>query len=103
MFAFVFLHVLVKCFSIRDLEEITQSLRSQLLTSQARKGFVSHVRCGAYPNLEKFDAERAEIEKAWLAFTNDPSLSRLDADLWSASPGNNILHPWGGVKCCKEE
>ena len=90
-------------FEFKTLEEIAQSLRSRLLTGQAWKDFVSHVRCGAYPNLKKFDAERDEIEKAWPAFANDLSLSRLDADLWSDSPGKSISHPWGEMKCFKEE
>ena len=84
-----FFMFLQNAFQFQTLEEIAQSLRSKLLSGQAWKDFVSHVRCGAYPDPEKFDAERADIEKAWPAFANDPSLSRLDADLWLASPGND--------------
>jgi len=99
-----FFMFLQNAFQFKTLEEIAQSLRSRLLTGQAWKDFVSHVRCGAYPNLKKFDAERDEIEKAWPAFANDFSLSRLDADLWATSPGNKVIfHPWGKIQCPKEE
>ena len=68
-------------------------LKQQLLTGDAWKAFVSHVRCGAYPDPAKFEADRADIEKAWPAYANDQTLSRLDRDLW-AEPSEQVPHPW---------
>jgi hypothetical protein len=65
-------------------EDIAQLLRKELLTGQAWKNFVSHVRCGAYPDPEKFDAERANIEK------NGPPSQRIYRCVaWTGISGQN--------------
>jgi len=77
-------------------------LRAKLITGQAWKEFVSHVRCAEYPDPAKFEAERATIEKAWPAFASDPSLYRLDRDLWAQRPAFTIPNPWMSIRCDRE-
>ena len=55
------------------LEEIAAKLRAGLLTATAMKAYVNFVRCAAYPDIKKFNEERAAIEKAWPTYPEDPS------------------------------
>ena len=89
-------------FQFKTLEEIAMLLRAKLITGQAWKEFVSHVRCAEYPDPAKFEAERATIEKAWPAFASDPSLCRLDRDLWAQRPAYTIPNPWMTIRCDRE-
>jgi hypothetical protein len=89
-----FFMYLQTAFQFKTLEEIAAMLKQELLTGAAWKNFVSHVRCGAYPDPEKFEAERTAIEKACPAFATDQSLCRLDEDLWEATSTERVQHPW---------
>lgn len=89
-----FFTYLQMAFQFKTLEDIAAMLKQELLTGAAWKKFVSHVRCGAYPDPEKFEAERTEIEKAWPAYNKDQSLCRLDEDLWEATSTERVQHPW---------
>ena len=59
------------------LHAIAEMLRKRALSVEALKTYVSHVRCAAYPDPAKFEAERSAVEEAWPAYAEDPSLSRL--------------------------
>ena len=74
MLALAFFTFLQMAFQFKTLEEIAMLLRAKLITGQAWKEFVSHVRCAEYPDPAKFEAERATIEEAWPAFASDPPL-----------------------------
>ena len=56
-----------------------------MITADALKQYVSHVRCASYPDLAAHDRSRAEVEKAWPAYADDRSLSRLPQFFWTAS------------------
>ena len=58
------------------LAEIGALLREGLVSVDAMKHFISVARCAAYPNLELFKEERANIEQTWPAYAKDLSLSR---------------------------
>eukprot|EP00974_Lingulodinium_polyedra_P067128 6494994-Lingulodinium_polyedra.AAC.1 len=54
-----------------------------MISVDAMKRFVSYVRCASYPDLQSYEKERASVEKAWPAYAEDASLSRLPAFFWS--------------------
>ena len=56
--------------------------RQELLTVDALKQFHNHVRCATYPDVEKFDAARTDIEEQWPAYANEYDLSRPPAYVW---------------------
>ena len=59
-----------------NLNEIAQKLREHLVSVEAMKNYVSFVRRATYPDVEKFMAERADIEAAWPAYATDPLLCK---------------------------
>ena len=65
------------------MQELGEMLRDRFLSADAFKHYVSTVRCAAYPEPEKFERERAHIEKTWPAYAADPSLSRLPRFFWN--------------------
>mgnify|MGYP006907235490 CR=1 FL=1 len=56
-----------------------------MLSRDALKQYVSHVRCASYPDVDAHRQSRAQLEKAWPAYANDLSLSRLPQFFWTAS------------------
>ena len=71
---FVYLQMLMQFSTLHDLARV---LREGMLSADAIKQFVSHVRCASYPDLEAFREGRTEVEKAWPAYADDVTLSRL--------------------------
>ena len=63
------------------LYEIGKKLEEGLLSSEAFKEYVNSVRIAAYPDIDKFNEERADIERSWPAYAKDFSLSRPAAFL----------------------
>ena len=66
------------------LKELAEALKNKLLSVEAYKAYISYVRCAEYPDLEKFNDERAAIEKEWPAYASDYSLCRLPAVFWTS-------------------
>ena len=66
-----------------------QQLREKMLTADALKQYVSHVRCASYPDVEEHQRTRCQVEKAWPAFADDKELSRLPKFFWDASASSN--------------
>ena len=60
-------------------------LRKKMVTAEALKHFVSHVRCAAYPDVAAHERSRAQVEKAWPAYADDLSLSRLPQFFWNST------------------
>ena len=79
---FIFIQM---CNQFATLREIADKLRAGILSATAWKEYASHVRCAAYPDGEKAEAERKAVEKAWPAYATDQTLSRLPADLWATT------------------
>ena len=73
------------------LEEIAAKLRAGLLTATAMKAYVNFVRCAAYPDIKKFNEERAAIEKAWPTYPEDPSLSFVPRFLGHTTGTSHIV------------
>ena len=61
----------------QNLHELAAGLRDKMMTSDVLKQYVSHVRCAAYPDVDAHRQARAQVEKAWPAYAEDVSLSRL--------------------------
>ncbi len=55
-----------------------------MMTSDALKQYVSHVRCAAYPDVDAHRQARAQVEKAWPAYAEEVSLSRLPQFFWTS-------------------
>ena len=60
-----------------SLHELAEKLKAQMLSAEALKQFVSHVRCAAYPDVDAHRRSRAQVEKAWPAYADYQSLSRV--------------------------
>ena len=71
------------------LHQLAQQLREKMLTADALKQYVSHVRCASYPDVEGHQRSRSQVEKAWPAFADDQELSRLPKFFWDASASSN--------------
>ena len=56
-----------------------------MLSAAALKQYVNHVRCAAYPDVDAHRQPRAQVEKAWPAYADDISLSRLPQFFWNSS------------------
>ena len=67
-----------------NLRELGEMIRKAMLSVEAFKEFISYVRCAEYPDVQRFEAERPAIEKAWPAYNQDLTLSRLPAHFWNA-------------------
>ena len=65
--------------------ELAEKLRAKMLSAEALKQFVSHVRCAAYPDVDAHRRSRAQVEKAWPAYADDRSLSRVPQFFWNSS------------------
>ena len=61
------------------LAQIAEQIRQGLFSATSFKHFVSVARCASYPDNNLFKEEQASIERAWLAFAADTSLSRPPA------------------------
>ena len=70
-----------------SLTEIADKFKQQLLSTDALKSFHNHVRCSVYPDLDKFERERIEIESAWPAFAMDYGLNRPPQYSWDSKNG----------------
>ena len=51
-----------------NLHELAEKLRVKIVSAEALKLFVSHVRCAAYPDVDAHRRSGAQLEKAWQAF-----------------------------------
>jgi len=63
------------------LEEIGEMLRCEMVSPEAMKHYINHVRCATYPNVDLFNKERDQIEKSWPAYAEDYDLCRLPREL----------------------
>ena len=62
-----------------SLQDLAEQFQSGMLTPEAFKAYISHVRCASYPDHERFLREREGVEQQWPAFADDLSLCRLPA------------------------
>ena len=60
-----------------NLQELADMIRKSMLSAEAFKEYISYVRCAEYPDAERFEQERPQIEKSWPAYAGDATLSRL--------------------------
>ena len=74
------------------LQEIADKLRDGIITSENWKEYVSYVRCAAYPDAEKAEKDRSDVEKTWPAYTTVDTLARLSATLWEDTAGTTSPH-----------
>ena len=68
-----------------SLQQIAEFPRDKMLTAEAQKLFVSYVRCAAYPDVSAHEEFRGEVEKAWPAYADDLSISRLPQFFWNSA------------------
>ena len=68
---------LVCAHQFKNLTEIAEMLKQKLLSVDTFKIFVDHARRASYPDVDKFNAERREIEKAWPAYAQDNTLCQV--------------------------
>ena len=61
----------------RNLHDIAEMIKEKLISVEQFKALITHVRCASYPEVEKFNKERADIEQAWPAYANDKSLCQV--------------------------
>ena len=73
----------------QTLYQLAQLLREKMLTADALKQYVSHVRCASYPYVDAHPESRPQVEKAWPAFAEDHNLSRLPKFFWDASASSD--------------
>mgnify|MGYP002811759978 FL=1 len=78
---FLYLQMIMQFSTLHHLAAV---LREGMVTSEALKHYVSHVRCASYPDLEAHRAGRGKVEKAWPAYAEDATLSRLPHVFWRA-------------------
>ena len=71
---FIYFQMLCQFATLKD---IAERLRAELVSADAFKAYVTHVRCAAFPDVDVFRDEQANIEKSWLACATDYSLCRL--------------------------
>ena len=71
------------------LHQLAQHLREKMLTADAVKQYVSHVRRASYPDAKAHQESRSQLGKAWPAFADDQQLSRLPKFFWDASASSN--------------
>ncbi|MDA8609320.1 hypothetical protein N9L19_00235 [bacterium] len=68
-----------------SLNELAQLLRDKMLTADALKQYVGHVRRASYPDVQAHRQSRSQVEKAWPAYAEGLGLSRLPNLFWDAS------------------
>ena len=66
------------------MRELAEFLREKMVSAEALKQYVSHVRCAAYPDVDARRQSWAQLEKAWRAYADDLSLSRLPQFFWNS-------------------
>ena len=74
------------------LQEIADKLRNGIITSESWKEYVSYVRCAAYPDAEKAERDRNNVEQSWPAYTTVDTLARLSETLWEDTAGSTSPH-----------
>ena len=74
------------------LQEIADKLRDGIITSESWKEYVSYVRCAAYPDAEKAERDRSDVEKTWPAYTTVDTLARVSAKPWEETAGTPSPH-----------
>ena len=85
MHAFIYFQMICQFASMKEISEL---LRKKMLSVEAMKEYISHVRCASYPDVEKFKEERDDIEKAWPAYATDYDLCRLPTFFWQQPDSN---------------
>ena len=68
-------------FQFSTLYEIADNLRQRVLTAEGYKAYIDFTRVASFPDLELFEKEQEDIERAWPAYADDYSLSRPPAFL----------------------
>ena len=68
----------------KDLREIAELFRQELLLLPDMKNYHDHVRCASYPDVAAFHASKAEIEKAWPQYAKDTQLRQAPAYVWTS-------------------
>ena len=61
----------------KNLHEIAKLIQERLASADAFKTYVDQVRCASYPDVVKFNEERADIEKSWPAYASDKSMCQV--------------------------
>ena len=74
------------------MQELVDRFRDGILSADAWKNYVNHVRLAAYPDAEKAERDREATEKAWPAYASDQTLSRLTFELWADTAGTTSPH-----------
>ena len=67
-----------------NLNEIAELFRKRLLSLPELKKYHDHVRCASYPDVEGFQAAKADIEKVWPHYAADTQLCRAPAYVWTS-------------------
>ena len=79
---FMFIQMAMQFCSLHELAEL---LREKMLSAEALKQFVSHVRCASHPEVAAHERSREQVEKAWPAYADDLSLSCLPQFFWNST------------------
>ena len=73
MHAFIFLQA---AHQFKTLNEIGEMLRESLIKVDMMKAFISNVRRASYPDAERFQQERSNIESEWLEYKKEFALCK---------------------------
>ena len=80
-----------------SIEELADLFREKLLSLESMKFFHDHLRCAAYPDVAKFEAEREQIETSWPAYAADRLLSKPPWYIWSGARTGAAPHLFSGT------
>ena len=61
----------------KNLSDIAAMIKEHLVSAEAFKIYVDQVRCASYPDVDKFNEERATIEKSWPAYADDQMMCQV--------------------------
>ena len=78
---FVFLQMVHQ---FANLAEIGQMLKDRLLSIDELKAFVDHARCAKYPDVQRFEQERNDLESMWPVYAKEDDLCRAPHYIWES-------------------
>ena len=78
---FVFLQMVHQ---FANLAEIGKMLKDRLLSVDELKAFVDHARCATYPDVQKFEQERNDLENNWPVYAKEDDICRAPHYIWES-------------------
>ena len=70
---------------LKTLQEIADMFQRAMLSANAWKQYINHVRPAAYPDHEAFLSERSFIEQTWPAYAHTKALCQPPSSLYTSA------------------